>query len=264
MICRKYNQEDMLIREILTITRLIITQNYFSFQDKTYLQDNGLAMGAPTTYILSEIYLQFLENTKIFDILKEAKIDGYFRYVDDILIIYNENKTDVDHVLSSFNEITPSLNFTLEREQENKLNFLDLSIMKSTDKISFNIYRKQTTSDIIIPNDSCHPTEQKLVAISYFTNRINTYDLDDARKQIETNTVKQIIRNNKFNTSILNRFNVGKTKREKDNRQKRWAKFTYCGKETRQITKLFKNTNVKVAYMTKNNLGKLLKSQNNP
>jgi len=33
-------------------------------------------MGAPTSSILSEIYLQSLENTKIFDILKEEKIIG--------------------------------------------------------------------------------------------------------------------------------------------------------------------------------------------
>jgi len=263
-LCRKPNLEDKLIREILTITRLIITQNYFSSQGKTYLQGNGLAMGTPTSSILSEIYLKFLENTKIYDILKEARIYGYFRYVDDILIIYNENITDTEHVLSSFNDITPSLNFTLEREQENKLNFLDLSIIQTADKLPFDIYRKPTTSDIIIPNDSCHPTEQKLAAIRYFTNRINTYDLDFTRKQIETNIVKQIIRNNKFDTAILNRFNTGKTKREKDNRQKRLAKFTYIGKERRQVTKLFKNTNVKVAYMTKNNLEKLLKPQYTP
>jgi len=76
--------------------------------------------------------------------------------------------------------------------------------------------------------------------------------------------VKQIVCNNRFNTSILNRPNGDKTKREKDNQQKRWAKCTYCGKETRQVTKLFKNRNVKVAYMIKNNLGKLLKPQNTP
>jgi len=131
-------------------------QNYFSFQNKTYVQSNALAKGTPTSYILSKIYLKFLENTKIFDILKEAKIEGYFRYVDDILIIYNGNKTDVEHVLSSFNDITPSLTFTLEWKQENKLNFLELSIIKTTDNISFDIYRKPTTSDIIIPNDSIY------------------------------------------------------------------------------------------------------------
>jgi len=52
--------------------------------------------------------------------------------------------------------------------------------------------------------------------------------------------------------------------REEDNQKRRWAKFTYCGKGTRMVTKLFKNTNVKVTYKTKNNLGKLLKPQNIP
>jgi len=46
--------------------------------------------------------------------------------------------------------------------------------------------------------------------------------------------------------------------------KKRWAKFTYIGKEIRQVTKRSKNTNVTVAYMTKNNLEKILKSQNTP
>ena len=111
--CKNHNIEDTVTREIISITNLIM-QNHFSFQDKTYVQNNGLAMGAPTSSILSEIYLQSLENTKIFDILKEEKIIGYFRYVDDILIIYNENIIDVNQVLKSFNDITPSLTFTLE------------------------------------------------------------------------------------------------------------------------------------------------------
>ena len=140
-------------------------------------------MGVPTSSILSEIYLQFLVNTKSFYILKEEKVTGYFRYVDDIFIIYNEIVTDVEQVLSSFNDVTASLTFTLEQEKENKLNFLDLSIIKATDKISFGIYRKPTTSDIIIPNDSCHPTEQKLAAMRYFTITINVYDLDHTKNR---------------------------------------------------------------------------------
>jgi len=144
-ICKNHNIEYTVTREIISITNLTITQNHFSFQDKTYVQNNGLAMGATTSPILSEIYLQFLENTKIFDILNEEKIIGYFRYVDDILIIYNENITDVNQVLKSFNDTTPSLTFTLEQEEEKKLKFLDILIIKTKDKISFDIYRKKTT-----------------------------------------------------------------------------------------------------------------------
>ena len=72
-------------------------------------------MGVTTYSIILEIYLQYLKNAKISDILKEARIEGYSRYVDDIIIIYNENVTDIEHVLSSFNDTTTNLNFTLER-----------------------------------------------------------------------------------------------------------------------------------------------------
>ena len=54
--------EFTLKQEILRITRLIVTQNYFKFQNKTYIQERGLVMGTPTSSILSEIYLQCMEN----------------------------------------------------------------------------------------------------------------------------------------------------------------------------------------------------------
>jgi len=58
-------------------------------------------VGAPTSSVLYEIYLQHLENTKIFDILGNSRVDGYFSYVDDVLLIYNENLTDIEDVLRS-------------------------------------------------------------------------------------------------------------------------------------------------------------------
>ena len=71
--------------------------------------------------------------------------------MDDILIIYNENITDIKQVLRSFNDITPSLTFTLEQEKENKLNFLDISIIKPQRKyLSINKGKKplQTSSSL--------------------------------------------------------------------------------------------------------------------
>jgi len=79
---------------------------------------------------------------------------------------------------------------SLEREQEHKLNFLNLTITKATNKITSDIYRKPTTSNTIIPNDSYYPLEHKLAAIRYFASRINTFDLDHVKKETETDTVK--------------------------------------------------------------------------
>jgi hypothetical protein len=76
--------------------------------------------------------------------------------------------------------------------------------------------------------------------------------------------VKQIVLNDKYNTSLLNRVHNSKKhkqKLEEDKQTQNWVKFTYFGKETSYITKLFKNTALKVAYTTSNNLGKLLEMQ---
>ena len=54
----------------------------------------------------------------------------------------------------------------------------------------YDIYRKPTTSDNISPSDSCDPSKQKLAAIRYFINRINTYDLSHAEKQKKNRYLK--------------------------------------------------------------------------
>jgi hypothetical protein len=71
--------------------------------------------------------------------------------------------------------------------------------------------------------------------------------------------LKQILHNNKYNTTVLNK--ITNKKQEQDNQNTKWAKFTYIRKETRFITKLFKNTILKIAHTTNNNLRKPLSTQ---
>jgi hypothetical protein len=264
--CGLFNADTFVKQEILKVSNLLKKQNHFKFKDKTYIQKKGLAVGAPTSSILSEIFLQYLENTVIHDILRKADIIGYFRYVDDILILYKADKTNVNNILKQFNNLAPELNFTLEMENQ-KINFLDLTLTRHHNKLHINIYRKPTTTDAIIPQDFCHPQEHKLVAARYFTNRILTYSIDPVDKQTELSTVKQILLNNKYNVPTIIK-SLTKVKIQlvnSENKQnKRWTKFTFIGKETRQITRLFKHTNVKVAFTTSNNLGTLLNHQPPP
>jgi hypothetical protein len=49
-------------------------------------------MGAPTSDILAEVYIQYMERKQPYPILVKQQIISYFRYVIDILIIYNQNK----------------------------------------------------------------------------------------------------------------------------------------------------------------------------
>ena len=88
---------------------------------------------------------------------------------------------------------------------------------------------------------------------------METYNLNNTNKEKENSTIKQILYNNKYVTSLLNKFTPveNKTRPDRKNTPKtRWAKFAYISKETKFITKLFKNTNLKIDFTTQNTIVK--------
>jgi hypothetical protein len=58
--------EHRMKSEIINWYDVITKQNYFSFYDKMIVQTDGLAMGAPSSSIISEIFLQHIEHTHTF------------------------------------------------------------------------------------------------------------------------------------------------------------------------------------------------------
>jgi hypothetical protein len=117
LMCNQHDTKEELKHKIMKIPQIFIKQNYFQFQDTLYIREEGLAMGALTSTIFSEIYLQHSENTNIFDILLVHRIMGYFRYVGDILIVYKNDTTNIYDVLNLFNNTMPSMKFSLEEEK---------------------------------------------------------------------------------------------------------------------------------------------------
>jgi len=115
----------------------------------------------------------------------------------------NQNCTNIEDVHKLFNTVTPDLKFTLEQEKDKKLNSLDVTITRTESQLTFDIFRKPTTTDTIIPRDSCHPLEHKIAAMRYYITRIDTYLLDQDKKQKEMNTVKQILKHNNYEMAIL-------------------------------------------------------------
>ena len=77
------------------------------------------------------------------------------------------------------------MKFTIEKEINNTIKFLDVAVQKVTENFYFNIYRKHTMTGTIIPSDSCHPSEHNYAAIHYVANRMNTYHLNKSNKVYE-------------------------------------------------------------------------------
>jgi len=125
---------------------------------------------------------------------------NYFRYVDEILLIYYSLHTDIHAILHEFNFIHPHLQFTQETEQNNAINHLDITIHKTLTNIKISIHKKPTFTDSIIPYISSHPTQQKHAAVRFLYNRLKTYQIFTADYQREENNIYNILRNSDFPT----------------------------------------------------------------
>jgi len=120
LTCQNNYIDENMTRDLTKLAKTLITQNYFRFENMIYLQPDSLAMGAPSSSTLSEFYLQHVESHKIYSLLLNHKVEGYFRYVDDILIIYNEDNMNIYTLLNHFNNISPKLKFTIEKKEKKK------------------------------------------------------------------------------------------------------------------------------------------------
>jgi hypothetical protein len=81
------SNDAQITQQIIILMKLILSQNYFTFQNKIHQPEKGVFMGSPISSTIAEIFLQHLEDIHIKQLLDTKNIIFYIRYVDDILII---------------------------------------------------------------------------------------------------------------------------------------------------------------------------------
>jgi len=91
---------------------VITGQNYFTHNKDIILQYDDLAMGASSSGLIAEIFLQHIEHTHIPHLAHKHKIVNYCRYVDDVFLIFNSSHTSIYEILKDFNDLHNKLQFT--------------------------------------------------------------------------------------------------------------------------------------------------------
>jgi len=109
--------------------------------------------------------------------------------------------------------------WNLQQELQNVI-MRSLPYHKNHDGLSFEIYRKPTATDIVIPNDLCHRREHKTAAIRHYCNRMEMFKLTPESRQKERDNIQQILVNNKYDVSSLKKFNKEKRQRQSNQKQK--------------------------------------------
>jgi hypothetical protein len=151
----------------------ITRQNYFTYKDRIIFQHDRLAVSAPSSGLIAELFLQHLEHSHLPRITQKHRLINYCRYVDDIFLIFDPEHTNIQKILEDFNSLHPKLHFTAEVEKDHTFNYLDTSRHRGPTNIRTSIYRKPTSTDTIIPFNSNHPAQHKYAAIMYLYNRLN-------------------------------------------------------------------------------------------
>jgi hypothetical protein len=89
---------------------------------------------------------------------------------------------------------------------------------------------------------------------------MNKYSITHNNKINEETIIKTILNNNNYPQIIIQQNQKPPKKKNNENKRK-WATFMFFGPETRTITKLFKNTEIRILYRTKNNIKHLLRTK---
>jgi hypothetical protein len=137
----------------------ILRQNYLKFNNKLFQPQKGVAMGSPISGLVAEIFLQHHEDKLLKSILDTKKIIFYNRYVDNVIIIYDERLTNSNEILNHINNIHPELHFKATNEENNNISFLDLLITKENNNFlsTYNVNPQLQTPLIITdPTTPCN------------------------------------------------------------------------------------------------------------
>jgi len=167
------------LEEFLNATRLILDSTFFTFNHVNYKQIFGTLMGFPLSPIISDIVLQDLE-TEALQLLP-YEIPIYYRYVDDIL--FAAQRSQFSDILITFNSYHPRLKFTIEHSHNNEINFLDTKVTINDSVITFDLYKKPTSSGRYLNFHSHHPISYKRAIMEWWIKRFY-YPIPASTKKI--------------------------------------------------------------------------------
>lgn len=166
---------------------------FFSFDKTLYRQKDSLAMGSPLSPILAKILMTHLIECSLKKLSFKPKFLGL--YVDDSLWVVNVNQ--VSAISAILNEYHPKIKFTLEKEVEGTINFLDVQIIRKKNELITNWWSKPFASSRLLNYVSHH--ERACITETARAFIIRVLSLSDGRFFHENKSkLEHILRMNSF------------------------------------------------------------------
>ncbi|XP_066928819.1 uncharacterized protein [Clytia hemisphaerica] len=133
--------------------------------DGFYRQNDGLAMGSPPAPMLANGWMSTFDSS----IKDDARL--YSRYMDDIL--RDIKKCKIDDTMTRINDLDTNLKFTLERENNGSIPFLDMRIIRNNKKLESTWYTKPTDTGLLMNFHALAPLKYKRSVVVGMLHRIS-------------------------------------------------------------------------------------------
>ena len=127
------------VDDIMGLLSLCLDATFLSFRGKVYHQAQGTAMGSPVSVVVANLMMEDIEERALFTFHSPPRF--WKRYVDDTCTALHPDLIEPFH--SHLNSIEPCVQFTVEKESDGRLAFLDIQLVRGVDgTVTTSVYTK--------------------------------------------------------------------------------------------------------------------------
>lgn len=193
------NRTSLSIVNFMSLLELCLNSSDFSFRNTFYRQTFGCPMGSPISMAMANLVMEDLES-RIF--CNSNDVHLWRRFVDDTFVILPENY--VSSFFSHINSLEESITFTMEKECDACLSFLDVRVRREADfTLSTQVFRKPTSTNRYLQFDSHHPLSHKRAVFRTLMDRAGKVSSNDDARINEIKYVKDTLVQNGYPRHFL-------------------------------------------------------------
>ncbi len=193
------DKTDLSVENFMSLLSLCLRSSDFSFRDTFYRQIFGCPMGSPISMTIANMVMEDLER-RIFATDNDVLI--WKRFADDTFVVLPER--NISSFSDLINGLESSISFTMERETNNNLAFLDVNVKREPNgSFSTSVYRKPTHTNRYLQFDSYNPMAHKKAVVRTLVDRAKKLSNNDEMYNKEMNHIKESLSKNGYPAKLI-------------------------------------------------------------